>query len=93
MLTAHLLTTAGKKMSLDKSLQIHAKSWKIILNPEDGYTNKEMKIEKRRKRANNKLLSLINLYLPEQRRPECTAQAHHLTGGCVNLSNSQNKTS
>ena len=26
MLTAHLLTTAGKKMSLDKSLQIHAKS-------------------------------------------------------------------
>ena len=49
MLTVHLLTTAGKKMSLDKSLQIHAKSWKIILNPEDGYTNKEMKIEKRRK--------------------------------------------
>ena len=49
MLTAHLLTTAGKKMSLDKSLQIHAKSWKIILNPEDGYTNKEMTIEKRRK--------------------------------------------
>ena len=22
-----------KKMSLDKSLQIHAKSWKILLNP------------------------------------------------------------
>ena len=92
MLTAHLLTTAGKKMSLDKSLQIHAKSWKIILNPEDGYT-KGNEDRKKKKRANNKLLSLINLYLPEQRRPECTAQAHHLTGGCVNLSNSQNKTS
>ena len=24
----------GKKMSFDKSLQIHDKSWKIILNPE-----------------------------------------------------------
>ena len=40
VLTAHLLN--------EESLQIHAKSWKIILNPEDGYTNKEMKVEKRR---------------------------------------------
>ena len=34
VLTAHLLLTAGKKMSLDKSPQIHAESSKIILNPE-----------------------------------------------------------
>ena len=34
VLTAHLLLTIEKKISLDKSLQIHAKSWKIILNSE-----------------------------------------------------------
>ena len=33
VLIAHLLLTAGKKMSLDKSLQIHAKSWKITFKP------------------------------------------------------------
>ena len=50
---AHLLLAAGKKMSLDKSLQIHAKSWKLFWTLEgahiDGYTNKQMKVEKRRK--------------------------------------------
>ena len=73
---AHLLLTAGKKVSLDKSLQVHAKSWKITFKPLkgahiDGYANKEMKVEKKKKIVNNKHLSLINLYLPEQRRPEC----------------------
>ena len=50
---AHLLLAAGKKMSLDKSLQIHAKSWKLFWTLKgvhiDGYTNKQMKVEKRRK--------------------------------------------
>ena len=70
-LIAHLLLTAGKKMSLDKSLQVHAKSWKITFKPLkgahiDGYANKEMKVEKKKKIVNNKHLSLKNLYLPEQ---------------------------
>ena len=98
VLIAHLLLTAGKKMSLDKSLQVHAKSWKITFKPLkgahiDGYANKEMKVEKKKKIVNNKHLSLKNLYLPEQRRHACTAQAHHLTGGCANVSHSLNKTS
>ena len=71
VLIAHLLLTAGKKMSLDKSLQVHAKSWKITFKPLkgahiDGYANKEMKVEKKKKIVNNKHLSLKNLYLPEQ---------------------------
>ena len=71
VLIAHLLLTAGKKMSLDKSLQVHAKSWKITFKPLkgahiDGYANKEMKVEKKKKIGNNKHLSLKNLYLPEQ---------------------------
>ena len=54
VLIAHLLLKAGKKMSLDKSLQVHAKSWKIIFKPLKGahiggYANKEMKVEKKRK--------------------------------------------
>ena len=58
-------------MSLDKSLQVHAKSWKITFKPLkaahiDGYANKEMKVEKKKKIVNNKHLSLKNLYLPEQ---------------------------
>ena len=71
VLIAHLLLTAGKKMSLDKSLQVHAKSWKITFKPLkgahiDGYANKEMKVEKKKKIVNNKHLSLKKLYLPEQ---------------------------
>ena len=81
-------------MSLDKNLQIHAKSWKINLNTE-GCSYRRLyeqgnQDRKKKKIANNKPL---NLYLPEQRRPACTAYAHHLTGGCVNVSYSQNKTS
>ena len=42
-----------EKMGLDKSLQIHAKSWKLFWTLKgahiDGYTNKQMKVEKRRK--------------------------------------------
>ena len=71
VLIAHLLLTAGKKMRLYKSLQVHAKSWKITFKPLkgahiDGYANKEMKVEKKKKIVNNKHLSLKNLYLPEQ---------------------------
>ena len=40
-------------MGLDKRLQIHAKSWKLFWTLKgahiDGYTNKQMKVEKRRK--------------------------------------------
>ena len=87
--------TAWKKMSLDKSLQIHGKSWKTVLNPE-GYSYRQLckqrnEGRKKKKIANNKHLSLINLYLPEQRRPACTAQARHLTGSCVNVFHSLNK--
>ena len=28
------ISDSGEKMSLDKSLQIHAESWKIILSPD-----------------------------------------------------------
>ena len=41
-----------EKMSLDKSLQIHAKAEKLFWTLKgahiDGYTNKEMKIEKKK---------------------------------------------
>ena len=77
MLTAHFLLIAREKTSLDKSLQIHAKSWKIILNPEGCSYRRLYKQgnegRKKKKIVNNKHLSLINLYLPEQRRPACTA--------------------
>ena len=70
VLIAHLLLTAGKKMSLDKSLQVHTKSWKITFKPLKGAhidsANKEMKVEKKKKIVNNKHLSLKNVYLPEQ---------------------------
>ena len=70
VLIAHLLLTAGKKMSLDKSLQVHAKSWKITFKPLkgahiDGYANKEMKVEKKEENSeqqalkSKKLLKLI----------------------------------
>ena len=79
-----------EKMSLDKSLQIHGKSWKIILNSEGcSYRqlykqgNEDRKKEENSEQQALKHLSLINLYLPEQRRPTCTARAHHLTGGKV----------
>ena len=82
-------------MSLDKSLQIHAKSLKSILNPEGCSYRRLYKQRthgrKKKKIAKNKQLSLINLYLSEQRRPACIAKAHHLTGGCVNLSHIKKK--
>ena len=75
-------------MSLDKSLQICTKRWKSILNSE-GCSYRQLYKQgnegrKKKKIANNKHLSLINLYLPKQGCPKCTAQAHHSTGGCVN---------
>ena len=70
-------------MSLDKSLQIHAKSWKTILNSEGcSYRwlyKQRSEGRKKKKIVNNKHLSLINLYLPEQQCLECTAQAHHFS--------------
>ena len=90
-----LIDSREKKMSLDKSLQIHAKSLKSILNPEGCSYRRLYKQRthgrKKKKIAKNKQLSLINLYLSEQRRPACIAKAHHLTGGCVNLSHSKKK--
>ena len=80
----------GKKRALTKTYKFTLKAGKLIWTLKgahiDGYTNKEIKVEKRKKITNNKPL---NLYLPEQRRPARTAQAHHLAGGCVNVSYSQ----
>ena len=85
-----------KKWALTKAYKFALKDEKVFWTLKgaliDSYTNKEMKVEKKKKIANNKHLSLINLYLPKQGCPKCTAQAHHSTGGCVNLSHSQNKT-
>lgn len=95
VLTAHLLLTAGKKWALTKAYKFTLKAEKVFWTLKgahiDSYTNKEER--KKKKIAKNKQLSLINLYLSEQRRPACIAKAHHLTGGCVNLSHSQKKTS
>ena len=95
VLIAHLLLTAGKKMSLGKSLQIHAKSWKLLLNPEGCSYRRLCKQgnegRKKKKIVNNEHLGLKNFYLPQQRRPVSTAQAHHLTGSCANVSHSLNK--
>ena len=57
-------------MSLGKSLQIHAKNWKLLLNPEGCSYRRLCKQgnegRKKKKIVNNKHLSLKNLYLPEQ---------------------------
>ena len=58
MLTAHLLLTAGKKMSLDKSLQIPAESSKIILNPESVTTTCYVPTQMEAKQLNLHKLSL-----------------------------------
>ena len=81
---------------MTENLQIHAKKLKkLLLNPEGCSYRRLCKQgnedRKKKKIVNNEHLGLKNFYLPQQRRPVCTAQAHHLTGGCANVSHSLNK--
>ena len=70
-----IIDSREKKRALTKAYRFTPEAEKLLLNPE-GWSYRRLckqgnEGRKKKKIVNNKHLSLINLYLPEQRRPEC----------------------
>ena len=84
-------------MSLDKAYRFTLKPEKLLLNPEGCSYRRLCKQgnEGRKKEENSEQQALKSkkLILTRARSHSCTAEAHHLTGGCANVSHSLNKTS